>query len=341
MFDYLNQYYPFLIFGISSLAFFSRRLDELRKIPTILYLVLTLASLQPWIVINYFRQLDLGIFSIWGLLALNLMIARSAEADDESWLKALVSGIFGMLFLQVSLHPSFGLPFSLSTEWAQCLSAAAAISAMFLLYGLPPVQQGFLDLGSIRNTRLHIQINVLFRFVLSFFFIAMIQGTYWMENLTEFYSVISVFLLLAVAVSRLVLRLQTNPYRMLSYLSSGFALTIVFKLNFIDKGAIALMVMALAMLPFLKLLNPIPPKEEQSDDLWNVTNFYRYHGRDASHFFKWLKVFLGLEAAALLMLAGFCIQSGSYGVAAAAIIGLLAALGVITDKQAFQPRATV
>ena len=339
MFETLNQYFPLIVFAVSGLTLFARRSVEQGKYPVWLYFFLTLGFLQPWLCINYFRITDLWLFSVQTLTALMLMVARFNQVSDESWLKSSASLLVGLLFLHVSLHPSFGIPFPMSSEWVWCLTVSSMIVAIFLLFGLPPLQLGTLDLGSEHNAKLQLHTTILYRFVLAFFFIAHIQGSQWFENIYELQALIAGFILLGLAFSRIVLRVQTNLYRILAYLSCSLALPIALSMYFLDFGPMSLIVIVVALLPFVSLLNVESPLESDGVDLYNLSNFHRFHAKSAKHFFIWLKGFLVAESLLCLGLVVFFSLQAQYLTAATALLALFSTIGVVCDKQAFIPRA--
>lgn len=339
MFTTLNQYIPIVIFAVSGLTLFSPRPEDPVKYPVWLYVFLTLGFLVPWVSVNYFRTTDLWLFSIQALTALLMMVVRFVNVSNESWLKSVVSLSLGVLFLHISLRPSLGIPLAISSEWIQCLTAASAIVAIYLLFGLPPLQMGLIDLGSEPNLKIHLQTTILFRFVIAYFFIAHIQGRFWFENIYELQPLITGFILLGLGFSRVVLRLQTSLYRILAYLGSSLVLAIVITMNFGDPGAISLTLIAVALLPFIVLLNVGPFQGDKGEAFFNVTNYYRFHPTQAKHFFQWLKIFLIAEGIVYLGLIGLLLMNAQYGTAVAALLALGSVISVVGDKQAFVPKA--
>ncbi len=335
----LHQFFPYIIIAMGGLVFFTRRPEEQEMLPRLPYLLLLLSFIQPWLCIGIFRNNDIWLFSIMGMLAFALLIARYCSFDEEAWFKVAISWFLGALFLLISLHPTLGLPFPVSTEWVRALTSITAILAIFLWFGVPPLQQGVIDFGSVRSIRWQMLGSTLMKFVLAYFLLVLIQATPWMENLEEFHPMILGSLFIGLAASRLVLRLQTNLFRLLSILSTSFLLSIIASFVFLDYASHLLMGIALVQMPFFAILNQAPMEDHSQRDLWNVSSFFQMHAPLAKTFFNWLRIVLLAEIFVLIALTVKLIFMRSYGLCSLSLFASLASLSVLADKEAFRPWA--
>lgn len=337
-FNYLNSYFPIIIFALSGLTLFAKRPNEQKRFPLWLYMFMTLAFLQPWYTLNVFKQADYWLFSIEALTALVLILSRRVCENEESWAKAAVSFSFATLFLFVFQYPTLGLPFAVPALGEKALIVASLVAAIFLFYGIPPLQLGAVDIGSERTIKLQLPVTLLYRFVLGYYFLLNFQGTTWFISFAEFEPLLACFLLFGLSLSHVTLRLQTNLYRLLAYLSSSLVLSFIVQFAFDDYASLALMIATLLFMPLVVLLNPAPIEKSRGLDLWNLTHFYRYHPHSAKHFFLWLKVILMIEAGtgiALLVRFG---MDRHYLAAFFSLVFVLSITSVLGDKQAFVPR---
>ncbi|MBC7533836.1 MAG: hypothetical protein H7318_19895 [Oligoflexus sp.] len=348
--------YPLLLIFLYGLSLFAKRDKSRGGLGAITHLLLFLSFLLPWILIlttiikgNYpdisigvshlTKNADLWILGCQAMLAVVLLLVKNRIVSQEAWLKSVMSLFFGILFLHLSLHPTTGIGFAISTEIAQCISAIGFVVGIFFLFGLPPLQLGAIDLGSERNASLNIFLNVLPRFALAFVILFAMTFANWLGDLEFLQGLIAGSIFLGVALTRLVLRLQTNVFRTFSYLSSGLALSIAAKILFSEFGDLLLFVQVLFTIPLLMILND-EPKESGSDrHLQNWASFRTYHQTAAQRFHVALKAFLYMECAAGLALSVSLVIRGYWLVAICVLISSFSALVVTQDKQAFAPQA--
>ncbi len=322
---------------MGGVVMFTRRSDELVQLPRLPFLLLLLAFLPPWLSVGYTKQSDIWLFAVMGLLSLLLIVSRFLEMDEEAWLKAGFSWIFGGLMLLVSLHPVLGLPFPVSTEVARSISVSTGVTAIFLWFGLPPLQQGSIDIGSIKSIRWQLMTNSILRFVLCFIVLAFIQMTPWMESLEEYHVILIVALFLGVSASRLILRLQTNLFRLLSYLGSSYVLAVISAFVFVDYTAPILLALALAQIPFYTILNYVANSSSESSDLWNLSYFFQFHPAEAKKWTQWLKVYLTAEVFLITAMGVNFVLLKSYALAVFSALAAICTLSVLADKEAFKP----
>lgn len=334
-FTYLNQYFPIIVFALCGLCLFPKRHYERSRFPLWMYLFLTFAFIQPSYIFQHFAKSDLSFFSMQSLTALLLIVTRRVCASEENWLKAAVSFILAIFFLYGFHYPTLGMPFEVPPLWEKALIVSSLIVALFLLFGIPPLQLGAVDLGSERNTRLQLPATLIFRFVLCYYFLLSLQTTTWFISFIDYEPLIIGSLFLGLTLSHLTLRLQTNVYRIFAYLSSVLVLCIAVQFTYVNYAAAMLVGFVMLFMPLIILLNPIPNENARDLDLWNVTNFQKYHPTSSKHFFSWLKVVLTAEIILGIAIGIKLVMDRNYLSAVAALVFVCSIVSVLGDKQAF------
>ncbi len=347
--------YPFLLILMLGLMI-AKRKSSPGSLPLFTQFTLFLCFLMPWLLIlttiikgdypdisigasQLTKNADLWLLGTQGMLALVLILIKKSVASNEAWLKSLISFFFGILFLQLSLHPSAGLWFPINTEIAQCITAVSFITGILFLFGLPPLQLGAVDLGSEKNPSLSLVVNLLLRLAMAFVVLFTMSFANWLGDLSSLHGLVVGSLFLAVALSRLVLRLQTNVFRTFSYLTSGLAIPIAVKVLIPDLSDIFLFVQFLMLLPLVLALYDEPTHESSGRHRLNWASFRAYNQEAAFRFHSGLKSFLYMECLWTLSFSVFLITKAHWFVAIAALIASFSALVVTQDKQAFAPHS--
>lgn len=348
--------YPLLLIFICGFSLFSRRKVEEGELHAWAHGALFLSFLMPWVLIlstiikgtypdwtigisHLTKNADLWLLSTQAMFALVLLILRRYVESQEAWFKATISLFLGALFLELSLHPSLGLGFPISTDLAQIIAAVSFIVGVFLLFGLPPLQLGMIDLGSEKSTSRHIYINVLPRYALGFVILFTMNFAKWLGDLEYLQGLIAAAIFIGVALTRLVLRLQTNVFRTLAYLSSGFSLSIATKILFPEFGDLIFFVQVLFTLPLLMQLNEQAGEASRGTDLQSWLSFRVYRQASAQRLHFAVKAFLYMECAVAFAMAASLAMSGQWLIGLTALAASFSALVVTQDKQAFAPHA--
>lgn len=344
--------YPLILIFLCGLSLFAKRDPRKGGLSALPHFFLFLSFLMPWCLIlatiikgeypdfsigvsHLTKNADLWLLACQAMLGLVLLILKNKIISQEAWFKSVISMFFGILFLQLSLHPAIGIGFAISTAIAQCISAVSFIVGIFFLFGLPPLQLGTVDLGSEKNPSLNVFLNVLPRFALAFVILFTMSFANWLGDLEFLQGLIVASIFLGVALTRLVLRLQTNVFRTFSYLSSGLALPIAAKILFSEFGDLLLFVQLLFLVPLLMILNDEPKVEGAGSYLLNWLSFRSHHQAAAQRFHFALKAFLYMECAAGVALAISLGIRGYWLVTICVVISSFSALVVTQDKHAF------
>ncbi|RYZ59885.1 MAG: hypothetical protein EOP07_02600 [Proteobacteria bacterium] len=283
------------------------------------------------------RNADLWLLTVQGVYAAVFLSLRNLVKSQEAWFKSSISALLGLMFLQVSLHPSVGLFFSISTDWAQIISATSFIIALFLLYHLPPLQLGGVDSSEDSHLPQQTYLNVGLKMTLTYIILFTLTFANWLSGLEGLIPLITGALLIGLSLSRLVLRLQTNVFRTLAYVSSGFSLSIVIKLIFPDFGDITFLFQFLFLMPLYIFL----AEGSRSSSLRNWAGFRQENSKAARRFQIALYVFLYSECAVCLGLMAGLIMQGHWVLSICAAIAAFSTLVVNLDRQAFAPHALV
>jgi len=352
---YMLLIFPVVLLFLSSLTFFSKRKADRAHLGRLLHFMLFAALMLPWalIVFSLFRgnlenfsmnasplanTADLWLLSCQAMLALVLLLVRAKVESPEAWFKAFVSAMLGILFLVLSLHPVLGLPFAIDSREAAVVSAVSFIVGLFLLFGLPPLQLGVIDLGSEKNASLHVFLNVSLRYCLGFVILFTLGFNNWVQDIEALSFLIAGAIFLGVGLTRIVLRLQTNLFRMLSYLTSGLALSLALQLLFAEYGELFFFAQVLGLIPIVAILNERSPDASGGLDLQNWANFRRFNGEAAERLHMGLRLFLYLEVGVSLATAVGLAMKGHFLVALTALFAGFCAFVVTRDKHAFAPR---
>ncbi|MBC7661712.1 MAG: hypothetical protein H7249_18610 [Chitinophagaceae bacterium] len=332
---YIVWLFPVLLLGLTALTLSSKRTSLRTNLNFFKSIALPLTFLLPWVALLYFRIADLWIYSCQGMLAAVLLLTRTEVESDEAWFKGAVSYLLGMLFLDLSLHPATALPFLITTQVAQTITASSFIVALFLLFGLPPLQLGVIDLGAEKSGNVHIALSLLARFTTGFVILITITQSRWMDLIAPLQNFVIGMLFLGIALTRLVLKLQSSVHRTLSYLVSSLVLSVIVKILYPDFGEITLCLITILMIPFYIYLNQKPPEENAQGDLLNWTMFRLHHPRPALHFLRWMRIFLYAESIFAFGLAIVLFVGMQWIVGFAALFSSLSSFAVNRDKRAF------
>lgn len=350
--------FPVLLFLLAFLTLSSKRKAERAHLGASKLLIIILGLLMPWIMImaTLFKgQLsdsaslssplaqtaDLWLLSCQAMLALVLLLVRDKVESHEAWFKAFVSFTIGLFLLELSLHPAIGLPFAITTLEANFISAISFVLGVFLLFALPPLQLGTVDLGSEKNVALHMILNLGIRLSLGFVILVTLGYNSWLAEAANLIPLVAAAIFIGVALTRLVLRLQTNIFRMMAYIASGLALPLAVKILFAEYGELYFFVQGLALVPLVAVLNEASPAGSEGRDHQSWAFFRRHSPETAERFHMALKIFLYLELGVALVLVGGLCVNGHLLTAAAAAFWAFSTLVVNLDKQAFAPNVAV
>jgi hypothetical protein len=348
--------YPLLFLFLIGQSYSSRKKshDDPQSLSTIHHLFFLVLLSIPWFVtvatiikgeypditINsspLTKNADLWLLTLQGVYAAVFLSLRNLIDSYEAWFKSVLSALFGLMFLHVSLHPSVGLYFPISTDWAQILSATSFIVALFLLFHLPPLQLGGVDSGEESHLPQQTYMNVGLKMTLTYIVLFTLTFANWLTTSESLMALIAGSLFIGVALSRLVLRLQTNVFRTLTYLSSGFALAVAVKIIFPDFGDLFFLFQFLFLMPLYIFL----AEGSRSSSLRNWASFRREHPKAAGRFQAALNVFLYIECAVCLTAMAGLIMRGQWALSICAAFGAFSSVVVNLDKQAFAPHAVV
>ena len=302
----------------------------------------SVAFIVPWIMVQMFPSFDIWLLSGWLMSSLVLMLVKRELSSQESWFKAVVSYFVGLSLLELSLHPTYGLPFPIAPRLDQAIVASGFICGIFLILGLPPLQLGVIDLGSESNSTVQAPLNLLLRFTLIFIILCVMSYSPWIESIGPLHGLIIGSLFLGLGLSRVVLRLQTSIFRTMAYLISGLALVLIVKLIYPEFADAALVVLVFIYSGIYLGFDRQALGGGSESELLNWTSFQDAHGDQASRILtRIFNSYFYFEGLVTLLLGIQLFCKGSVGAGLAALFCLLCIFAVTQDQQAFKPRMKV
>ncbi len=292
----------------------------------------------PWIVVQLSPGFDIWLLSLVFAAGLSYFLLYRHVTRREAWIKGFVSTFLGFLFLEVSLHPGFGLALPMEYRLKFSVTAAAYVCGLFLLYGLPPLQLGVVDIGSEGNSAVQVPLNFLLRLVTTFVVLMATAFSPWVENLGDLHVFMITVLAVGLGFSRVVLRLQTSPFRMMSYLLSGFLLPLIVRLVAPEFADPLFIIIALFYAGLYAILDQRGAADGRGEDRLNWTLFKASHPVAALRIERCLRGYFGLEALLLLVIAVLSYRGAARMATAPLALAVLCSLAVMQDKSAFKAR---
>lgn len=306
------------------------------------------AFLLPWICAFLSRDalLPLLAFHIHALLYLFLWSQKADRVQTEALSKFAVALFLGTFlttggYLLFQAQSSFVLwPFDQwsGTEgiWMELIGASMLSGGIFLLWGLPPLQQGWVDIAEAWGPDQQIRIQILLRASLLYSFWSLVPFFKQVFS-PPMLSGIALAGILGLVISRLVQGVQMSVWRCLAYQSQGsiFGFLVFLALGSHDTELLSRLGLGLSFASLFVMLVAFIP-------LFTLPAGMRLHWDDpqlpASSLFA-LRVFMGWEIGLSLVASGYFFFLNSYVLALVCLLFAVCGWSLLQDRVAFRSRS--